>query len=93
MQVKTERPGPTWAWEIARGDEVRVVSVLVTEVSRADFGEVLRIWVGDDEYRPDAVVVATDASTRGREEVEMYLDDDDPPADMIVSTIPFRFLP
>ena len=86
MKAGTERVGQTWAWEIAQGDEVRVVSVFITEVSRVDFSECLRVWVGEEEYRADAVVVATDASTRGREEVEMYLDDDDPPLAMIVST-------
>ena len=65
-----------------------MVSVLIGEVTRVDFSECPdRVWVGDDEYRADALVVVTGASfTRGREAVEMYLDDDDPPLAMIVST-------
>jgi hypothetical protein len=92
VEAEAERPsGRTWAWEIARGNEVRVVTVFITEVRRVDFSECpLRVWVGDDEYHADAVVVVTGASTRGREAVEMYLDDDDPPAAMIVSTNAIR---
>jgi hypothetical protein len=92
VEAQNERcAGPKWAWEIARGDDVRVVSVLIGEVTRVDFSECpYRVWVGDDEYRADALVVVTGASTRGREAVEMYLDDDDPPLAMIVSTNSIR---
>src|SRR5918998_811364 len=57
--------GPTMMSDFRRQAERFGAEFLTDDVTRVDFSEQpLRVWVGDDEYRADAVIVATGASAR-----------------------------
>jgi hypothetical protein len=78
VEAGTERrAGRTWAWQIAREDEVRVVSVFITKDARRD---------AEIASRGVSRAVREAARSRGRRAVDRYLDEDDPPAALIVTT-------
>jgi len=57
--------GPTMMQDFRRQAERFGAEFLTDDVTRADFSErPFRVYVGDDEYRTDAVIVATGASAR-----------------------------
>jgi thioredoxin reductase (NADPH) len=57
--------GPTMMQEFRRQAERFGAEFLTDDVTRVDFSErPFRVWVGNDEYRADAVIVATGASAR-----------------------------
>jgi hypothetical protein len=71
------RAGRTWAWQIERGDEVRVVSVFITKDARRD---------AEIASRGVSRAVREAARSRGRRAVERYLDEDEPPGWLIVKS-------
>jgi thioredoxin reductase (NADPH) len=57
--------GPAMMQDFRRQAERFGAEFVTDDVTRVDFSErPLRVWVGDDEYRADAVIVATGASAR-----------------------------
>jgi thioredoxin reductase (NADPH) len=57
--------GPEMMQDFRRQAERFGAEFLTDDVTKVDFsGQPLRVWVGDDEYRARAVVVATGASAR-----------------------------
>jgi thioredoxin reductase (NADPH) len=57
--------GPTMMQDFRRQAERFGAEFLTDDVTRVDFSErPFRVWVGDDEYRAEAVIVATGASAR-----------------------------
>jgi thioredoxin reductase (NADPH) len=57
--------GPTMMQDFRRQAERFGASFVTDDVTRVDFSQrPFRVWVGDDEYRADSVVVATGASAR-----------------------------
>jgi thioredoxin reductase (NADPH) len=57
--------GPVMMQDFRRQAERFGAEFLTDDVTRVDFSEQpFRVWVGDDEYRADAVIVATGASAR-----------------------------
>jgi thioredoxin reductase (NADPH) len=57
--------GPELMQDFRRQAERFGSEFLTDDVTRVDFSEQpFRVWVGDDEYRADAVIVATGASAR-----------------------------
>ena len=57
--------GPVMMQEFRRQAERFGAEFLTDDVTRVDFSErPFRVWVGDDEYRADSVIVATGASAR-----------------------------
>ena len=59
--------GPEMMSDFRRQAERFGAEYVTDDVTRVDFSEQpFRVWVGDDEYRSRAVIVATGASARGR---------------------------
>jgi thioredoxin reductase (NADPH) len=57
--------GPEMMQDFRRQAERFGAEYLTDDVTRVDFSErPFRVWVGDDEYRADAVIVATGATAR-----------------------------
>jgi thioredoxin reductase (NADPH) len=57
--------GPTMMQDFRRQAERFGGEFLTDDVTRVDFSErPFRVWVGDDEYRAEAVIIATGASAR-----------------------------
>jgi thioredoxin reductase (NADPH) len=57
--------GPTMMQDFRRQAERFGAEFLTDDVTRVDFSErPFRVWVGDDEYRAESVIVATGASAR-----------------------------
>ena len=57
--------GPAMMQDFRRQAERFGAEFLTDDVTRVDFSEhPLRVWVGDDEYRAEAVIVATGATAR-----------------------------
>src|SRR5439155_9026495 len=57
--------GPTMMQDFRRQAERFGSEFISDDVTRVDFSErPFRVWVGDDEYRAEAVIVATGASAR-----------------------------
>jgi thioredoxin reductase (NADPH) len=57
--------GPQMMQDFRRQAERFGAEFLTDDVTRVDFSErPFRVWVGDDEYRADAVIVSTGASAR-----------------------------
>jgi len=57
--------GPAMMQDFRRQAERFGAELVTDDVTRVDFSErPFRVWVGDDEYRADAVIVATGASAR-----------------------------
>jgi thioredoxin reductase (NADPH) len=57
--------GPTMMQDFRRQAERFGAEFLTDDVTRVDFSErPFRVWVGNDEYRADSVIVATGASAR-----------------------------
>jgi thioredoxin reductase (NADPH) len=57
--------GPTMMQEFRQQAERFGTEFLTDDVTRVDFSErPFRVWVGDDEYRAESVIVATGASAR-----------------------------
>jgi len=57
--------GPTMMQDFRRQAERFGATFLTDDVTRVDLSErPFRVWVGDDEYRAEAVVIATGASAR-----------------------------
>jgi thioredoxin reductase (NADPH) len=57
--------GPAMMQDFRRQAERFGAEFVTDDVTRVDFSErPFRVWVGDDEYRADAVIVATGASAR-----------------------------
>jgi thioredoxin reductase (NADPH) len=57
--------GPELMGDLRRQAERFGADFVTDDVTRVDFSErPFRVWVGDDEYRADAVIVATGASAR-----------------------------
>src|ERR1044071_1484305 len=57
--------GPQLMGEFRRQAEKFGAEFLADDVTRVDFSErPFRVWVGEDEYRAEAVIVATGASAR-----------------------------
>jgi thioredoxin reductase (NADPH) len=57
--------GPAMMQDFRRQAERFGASFVTDDVTRVDFSQrPFRIWVGDDEYRADSVIVATGASAR-----------------------------
>ncbi len=57
--------GPAMMQDFRRQAERFGASFLTDDVTRVDFSErPFRVWVGDDEYRADSVIVATGATAR-----------------------------
>jgi thioredoxin reductase (NADPH) len=57
--------GPVMMQDFRRQAERFGAEFLTDDVTRVDFSErPFRVWVGDDEYRADSVIIATGASAR-----------------------------
>jgi thioredoxin reductase (NADPH) len=57
--------GPVMMQDLRRQAERFGAEFLTDDVTRVDFSErPFRVWVGDDEYRADSVIIATGASAR-----------------------------
>jgi hypothetical protein len=67
-----ERDASRWLWEIERGEERRQIEVMLTMPSVASDNPLAEVR--------DA------RETRGRSALERYLNDDDPPRQILVST-------